>query len=594
MGPKSWLGVLLITGASVACEDPIGTPAALKLLEFRQRDFGSVALNEELVFFFSEDLDRGSITSDSVRIVDIEGRVVAGEHLVRGGTLAFKPDLPCASNLSDGGLRPGVSYRVFLGGFPRPDGIRSQAGELLSACLVLEFRTAEAGGAGPLFLDPFLGPFPLVPYGKRLEIEEGFIVLEHGEALDPSSIPGCRFELSHYPPGASELEAIPIRTRLLRNRRSQALLLLEPVDANGVAQRLAPDRYYLRMPGRELRTLGGRAVEPGWRYLELVIRRARVEVDFTSSRDLSSEAPPDCDGTALWSGTEPGLEIRYPAAAGDGRAGQVVLRSAPEAPDTQAARLSIPAGVEVDLSSFDGPIVLRSQASLEVRGHLLRRGAAARFDPLALELERATSIPDSLRAPLTPWIEKLVDPTQPWAHEPWTVLIAGGDIRVPPGGAIDVQGPLVLIAGGWIRVDGTVVAGGDLWKTSPGGDRTISHAKNRDLPLVLDPPLTNPLRYRFSAGAMTQDIPWVARRNGWRSQLLGLEGAGRIHLLFLQGGPQEGKRLLEDAEELRTGPMRVLVKLELSPGRGEPWDPPRFERLRLEAEPVDLIGEVGD
>jgi hypothetical protein len=34
--------------------------------------------------------------------------------------------------------------------------------------------------------------------------------------------------------------------------------------------------------------------------------------------------------------------------------------------------------------------------------------------------------------------------------------------------------------------------------------------------------------------------------------------------------------------------VRALVRIELPRGHGEPWDPPRFERLRLEALPGSL------
>src|SRR5262245_17920090 len=111
------LGSLALTGAALGCSDAPGGET-LELLAFRQRGLVSVALNEELLFHFSADLDRGSITSDSVRIVDEQGRDVAGERKVRGTALSFLPALPCAADLSDGGLRPKTGYRVVLGGFP--------------------------------------------------------------------------------------------------------------------------------------------------------------------------------------------------------------------------------------------------------------------------------------------------------------------------------------------------------------------------------------------------------------------------------------------------------------------------------------------
>lgn len=585
----SWLGLLLFAGTACGGGQNGRT---LRLLEFRQMDFDSVALNEELVFYFSSDLDRTSITSDSVRVLDGQGNEVAGTRSVRGNALTFLPDLPCSSDLSDGGLRPDADFSVVLGGFPRPDGIRAAAGALLSASLVLSFHTAEIGGQRPLFLDPFLGPFALLPLGKRsnpIELEDGVLVLEYGEALDPSSVPGCRFELSRFPPGASEPQPVPVVARLIENRRNRALLLLEPAGSAGLGgERLPPDTYYLHMPGRELRTLGGRRVEPGWplSLLQLSVPPARVEIDFGSLR--SNEAPPGCDGTAIFEEAGSGVLVRYPAGAGNGLAGAVELRQAPPDPDLQATHLSIPSGAVVDLSDSDDPVFLRSQTTIEVRGRLVRRGAGDPRDPLEKMLERAAMLPEPLRPPLSAWIESALVPS-PGPPRPWTVLIAGGDIHVLEGGSIEVDGPLVLVAGGWIRVRGAVVSRGNLWRTPEGGAGMASHARNQPLPLTLDPPGLNPLRTALRLGAVTSPITWTPRSRGWSATLIGHEGAGRLSASFLQAraGGQEVLEL-RDPDELVAGPARALVRLELSPGQGEPWDPPSLERLLLEVLPRRL------
>jgi hypothetical protein len=582
---RSWLEVLCASAA--ACG---GAPDArmLRLLEYRQQDFDSVALNEELLFYFSADLDPSSVTSDSVSIQDEQGGEVDGQRAVRGNALSFLPELPRAADLSDGGLRPGARYRVILGGFPRPDGIRSTSGALLSSSLLLFFGTAEVGGSSPLFLDPFVGPFPLLPSGKRvypIELEDGRLVLEYGEALDPSSVPACRFELLRYPTGGGERETIPTTVRLIENRRNHAALLVETLGPLG-GERLPPDTYYLSMPGRELRTLGGRAVEPGWGrgLLQLVVPQARIELSLGAARERTGDLPPGCDGTAVWSDTGHALHVRYPLAAGDGSAGVVELRDSPHGSDTPATRLLVPTGAVADLSALTGPVVLRAQTSIEVRGRLTRRGPAADKDPLTLELERAAKLPPSHWAPLSAWVERLLEEEGAWARQPWTVLIAGGDIRVPQGGAIEVEGPLVLVAGGWIRVAGQAVPRGRLWMTPEWDGNLGAHSGKGLLPLALDPPLENPLRTKLTAGLLTRAFPWTPWASRWRTLLIGHEGSGRLDARFLQTPPGSGiERVVSDPSELGAGPVRALLRLELGPGQAEPWNPPRLERLVLEA-----------
>jgi hypothetical protein len=558
-----WRGILFALLAACA--------PRLELLAVQPKELGSIALNEELLLYFSDDLDRSSITSDSVRIVDDLGRTVSGEHVVRGNKLAFLPDLPRASDLSDGGLRPGSRYHVVLGGFPRVDGIRSVSGALLAATIRFSFRTAQVGGEEPLFLDPFLGYSALVP-----RVVDGGIVLECEEALDPSTVPGARFGLTAIPSGEKAL----LSARLVENRRRRAVLLLEL--GNSSVDGLAPGRYYLHPEDRSLRTLGGRVVEAGWELLRpLIVPSSRVNIDLARLSELSPEMQAGCDGTATWSAAEEALILRYPAAAGSGQSGEVALAAPPAGRDTHATRLAIAAGVEVDLSAVQGPLVLRSQTSIEVRGRLTRHGPGDQDDPVKFELERAAELAESDRPLLTAWVQRLLGPEETWAREPWTVLIAGGDIRVPRGGSIDVEGWLVLVAGGTIRAEGNVAARGNLWRTAEGGGMS-SRAGLRQLPLVLDPPAVNPLRVALSVDAVTSSLSWVPGSGAWHTLLVGSEGGGRMTLRFLQSQPgAEREQWFEDPGQLGGGRMRVFVRFEMPPGKGDAWVPPRIERLTL-------------
>lgn len=565
------------------------------LLRFQQAGLDAVALNEDLLFYFDADLDRASVSTDSFRIADEQGLEVAGERTVRGNALTFRPALPCRSDLSDGGLRPGELYHIVLGGFPRPDGIRSDSGALLSATLLFSFKTAAFGGRSPLFLGPPSVAFPLVPRARRVpddrfELDEGWIVLDCRQALDPSTVPNARFELSFFPSKSKELEHIPLDVRLVVNRRDHAELLLEPVGASGLGgERLLPGNYYLSLKEKELRDLGGRSVELGKQVLRLSVREPRFELDFTSSSERASEAPPSCSGTATWD-ARAGVRLRYPAAAGRGDAGEVELSKDLSTPDLHATRLTVPARTELDASGFPGLVVLRSQTSMEVRGQLTRHGRVADpQDQVTQILVDASAWPRERQPTLSAW---LLDPLL--AGQPWTVLIAGGDILVPRGGSIEVDGPLVLVAGGSIRVEGRVFTHSDLWKTQEGGGGAAG-ARIKIFPLVLDPPTINPLRTNLAVGALTRPFPWTPRAGRWRSTLVGHAGAGRLSVHYLQAPPdRQPERWVNDPGELVGGPARALVRLEIGPGHGEAWDPPRLERLELRSGQVLSTEEVRD
>jgi hypothetical protein len=573
----SWRAYLALGTAGLFTAGCLERPAEerpLELLRFRQIDGRNVCLNEDLDFFFSDELDRTSITQESVRISDEQGHSVEGAFRLREKVLSFQPELPRAGDLSDGGLKPGSRYRVVLGGFPRPDGIRSRTGTLLSATLVLSFETARLGGEHPLFLDPFAGTKPLLPVSTNLGSGEP-IRLECGEALDPTSVSGADFELSRFE-GRGERVVIPLSARLKLNQRRRAVLELEPERASLAASALDPGVYYLRMVDRGLKTLGGRSVEPSWKDPQPLTLRVfgaqigELDVDFAlpdpRGLALAPEEPAGPDGTAAWIEGRPDVGVRFPAAAGDGREGDLELRSAPAA-GVQASGLLVPAGALIDLSEQRGLVVLAAQRAFEVRGRLVRRAQERSSRTLLDELERLVERPRESWPDLSSWLAEARS-----LDEPWTVLIAGGDLRIPEGGSIEVDGPLLLVAGGWIRVKGRVDAI-DVWRT-PEARGNIS---GRDH-------LANPLVAPLRLAAVSRSFRPRHGLTSWRPAEVKVHGTARVSFLgtrTIEGrveeiGPSEDLMLLGDCAE-----VRVLIELEVPASTGEPWDPPRVEELVL-------------
>ncbi len=621
----------LLLGAALAGCSPSPAEGGLELIGFRQNGFTGVALNEELVFHFSEELDPGSITGGSVRILDELGQSATGSLRARGNALSFLPDLPRTTALTDGGFRPATSYRVELGGFPRPDGIRSREGALLSATLLLDFRTAEPRGEHPLFLDPFTGPNPLLPVSTDIGPDDP-IQLECREALDPTTVSSEHFVLQHARQTRGRepsFEELPLEVELLENRRDHALLELRPRIDIARGRFLQPDEtYYLSLRPGNLKTLGGREVTSVWRnppFLVVRVRLGKLEEDFRSTRRRSDELPPGCDGTALWGpGTteedrdEQDLRLRFPAAAGSGVHGEIELRAVQDLPGDlgeagtaravrmEASRLTVPAEAAVDLGGFEGPLVLCSQTSLEVAGLLQRRGVKESAENLARELEGLSSRTAEKDWPaLSVWLERALA-----SGEPWTILVAGGDLRVPETGVIDLDGPLMLIAGGSIRVAGHVYAR-EVWKTSEGTGNiearpppragTDPRPGVRKVPLRIDPPATNPLRATLRVGALSRALPLPRGITGWNPALLdGHPGIGRMGLRLLgrRGGSSDAGATLWQPLSTLEGPdeMRFLIELEIPPGSGEAWDPPRLEQLVLSwdesSDPAERSGET--
>jgi len=583
--------VALLAAFCVACRPPEPEVPSLELLSFLQDGHDEVALNESLFFHFGSDIDLASVTSASVAVRGPDGSPAQGTlELAFARQLRFRPRLPRSVDLSDGGFLPGREYTVEFAGFPRPDGLRGRDGEILPRSLRFSFRTVERGEGASLFADPLPErPFPLVPQRTRLGPLDP-IRLRCGEPLDPTTVSGDDFELRTFAERPDEgrrvLERIPVRADLVENRRDGALLELRPLVAGSLPNEsaglraLLPGEYYLHARGRDARlcSLGGRRVDAGWgpQPLVLLVSGPTVEnraVDLADAVLRGAEEVAGADGTALWrSGA---LGVRYPREAGDGRDGIVERWDGQN--DVQASALAVPEGGVWDLSEASGLVVLRSQGALEVRGTLRRRTD-----------ERTPSIDESFRGgdrrvladagTLGEWRAAARE-----AGHDWTVLIAGGDLRVP--GRVEVDGPLLLVAGGWIRVTGRVEAR-EAWKSPEGGANIVSRERVRDAPLRYVEPGKNPLARPLQYAVLSSPLRPDAAALRWRpAEVVGSSGSGRFRVRFLGMrdvgdeqvqvfGPLDDMTLLEDCQA-----VRFLIELYVEPG-GD-WDPPSVEEVRV-------------
>lgn len=601
----------------------------------------AVRLNEDLVFHFSTEVDRTSVTQDSVRIVRADGVPARGRLVVEGARVRFVPAPVLAPDLADGGYSPGARYDVVIAGFPRPDGLRSVDGAPLASTYRWSFRTIDAEGrGGPCFEDRDpdrvrpLRFFPAPQGGPELRYPIqplDAIYLRCEEPLDPASLVDGAFGLR--PRQGPEVR---LRVRLLENE-PQAAARPRPAWVRSSAPAEAWERepraalvelspvtrlstgpwrlvFHPEVPTLDIavlqlarglpplpiaipRTLRGAPRDLGghplWEPALVLVGIPVAELgrdegrgvwleEFVDTRLRSTLAVPGADGTAAWSDSGR-VEVRFPKAAGDGRQGDIELVGPQTFRDLAAIRAFVPPGSTCRLSDAPGPVVLRTQGTLRIGGRLERRSSGR--SPMHFA-----------SGTLSNWIDQvLATPESVAARElDWTILVAGGDLVVE--GEIDVSTPLLLVAGGRIRVSGSVVSalGAQVFRLGEGGGPGLTASIVEEL--ELDPPTENPLRspLRFavlsgplpSRGSVAEWLEAEARGSNLRSNRDRQDGeGGRWSVRYvpeLARPPTAPEDLAAvDSPELlaRPGSIQILIELVVEPGGR--WRPPFVDSVRL-------------
>jgi hypothetical protein len=640
----------LALGALCGCSPRADSARVLELAQIRPRNAAGVYLNEALVFHFDADLDPSSVHRRSVRIASVDGRSPRGELRVDGDEIRFLPAPVLSPTLDDGGYLPDTEYTVRLAGFPFPDGLRANDGAPLARSIEWRFKTVTLTDprSGPVFEDrsPEVGrPLQLQSSERKLVAPTGPIVLEGGEPIDPSSLSAEDFSLRPVLRGASGSpfgDPIPLRAVVADNRdpldfvsRGRTLVHLFPQSV------LAAGDYELRnLAPADLHDFGGHPVWPFSvkRLLVQVQEGAPVAgvgsyVESFLDTDLRSPAEvPEADGTALWSGNGR-VEIRYPAAAGDGSIGNVSLAGGEARDELSARTLEVARSETVTLKSEPGLVVLRAQRRLTIAGTLVREVTGERPS-----FAKRETLSDWLAAAR----ERDLAARRDGAVSPpnWTVLIAGGDLTI--SGRLRVWGPLLLVAGGRIRISGEIecapadaAQGHRLTPTSflpkpsdgyadrASGGMVFIHwdpmgPEHRpvvlgasELPWVLDPPTRNPLRAgeKLVYQVLSAAIPPAGGVARWHSGAVVHGFAGNRRVSLQPGEPAFRVRFIGESSTAGSGPVRVddpalfaeakslRLLLELTvfsdggaqPERGDApsWDPPWIDDVTLSWDRVE-------
>lgn len=554
-----------------------------------------VYLNEPLVVTFDQEVDLASITPASARVL-AAGSLVSGRWQVDGVHLSFWPEPILRPDRSDGGYHPGQQHALVLTGFPRPDGIRAKSGAHLARTLRHDF-VAKGVEPGPSLFDLSMDPGRCEPLRAAGAVQGAPLLLRGGDAvvlvcdepLDPSSLISSEFWIeADFSAGQAQQDQVGrvagVHARLVKNNHFQSR------TAGSCARmefwpdrRLSEGSYLLRGVAQpSLMDMGGNLAWSEAEPITLVRLRVMpkglgadltIRLDFLDTRGKSAQRIPWADGTASWSDRGE-LSVVLPAAIGDGHEGRIELNGEQTEAEREATHLSVPKGATAEFFQAPGLVVLRSQGSMRIDGSLIRRRMGAEVDPVV--------VPGSQAPPVL--LSAFLEQARADGRE-WTVLIAGADLVIE--GELRVDTPLILVAGGRVRINGSVRCKSEhLHLLGEGGGLDLPGIPSPMLGVMVDQPQLNPLREPLLFAAISSPLPReVSRRYDWgRLAVGGREGAGRWHVGFLPAGVEPSRDLMVRHPGLLSGdgPVRVLVELEVFPGGV--WDPPALDFLRLDWE----------
>lgn len=630
----------LAAGCTPLTEPPKTAPEVIDLRFVRPQSPDLVFLNEDLVFYFSGEIDRSSVTRASVQI-RAGSEEARGSLLVDAEKIRFVPAPVLAADLSDGGYRPDTEYTVFFAGFPHPDGLRGVHGEPLARSRIWKFRTvaADAPRSGFVFEDrqpDKLGLLRMVPaltgpQDEYLLGPQDAIYLACDKPIDPSTLHDDDFELRSL---TKDTPPIALRARLIENQ-TLAAPRPRPVDVRSSSSPLQWVRErraaLIELTPKELPAMGswslsvlpargehsfclrdfsGQSVRQSARGpLPIRVgaeprRETNILLDFLDRRMRSPVEVVGCDGTAHWN-DHGRVEVRYPAAAGSGADDDVILEAEESRADIQATRVQLPDRRECTWKRSSGLAVLRSQGRMSISGKLVRHIDRDASTPAKTDrmLELWQNANDPRKKDLDPPVQTLTE----WLsaaeseHLDWTVLIAGGDLVID--GEVAVNTPLLLCAGGVVRVSGAVRGErGQVFLMREGGGLSIDPPP-APAPsfLKLDPPVgKNPLRVPLRLAVMSQPIPETGRVSRWWPAEAGGSHDGEQHKF---NGTWSVRYLSEklaasgpalDAEAVDSPlafdhPTSLQLRIELIVQPGGAWDPPFVDFVRLRLDPSTSV-----
>lgn len=405
--------VLAVALLAAACWHRTPTPPVFKVLR-TSPDLGSdsepILLNDSITIYFSDTLQALSVTPDSVSLVDEEDRPVRGSLRVGSNWAAFQPEPPLTRELTDGSLRPGGRYRLFVAGYPRHDAVRASDGRRLAAAVAFHVRVAGLGYRPPGLPAPLRPPMTELPF-----------VLRNQDPL-PQMVPAnaprlrLRFTLPVLPTTAVAeafevlLMRTPLETLVPRSVRVVPSRLPDEItgstveiDLGGLMRQdgsghvsLKPSEVIsvrLKTGANALRDYWGNTSLPGappW-YWVVAAGSSIALAEWTADDGAIAECDPAVPGFEVRAGV---MRPRVRVEAGDGslgifrpqrdttlRPGEPFDRGDGEIVTSRGAvfpfmAVDIPAGVSVTVDARSGPVQILCCADLRIAGAVKLLGSA--------------------------------------------------------------------------------------------------------------------------------------------------------------------------------------------------------------------------
>jgi hypothetical protein len=418
-----------------ACADPIPTAPRFRVARIEPDPAaGPLRLNRELEIQFSGAVDPGSVTPDSIQVLDAHGRRAEGTFELSDFVVKFWPRPPVTPALDDGTWQPGARYTLRILGFPSPNAVRQQRthaflpDSLLVPLAVVDLRSGEVP-----FLPEDRTPFVLrEPFPVRVADDGRRLIVRMSKPPDPRTITNRSFSVHDPDNRALAIDQWQIDPGKYLDDTTRGcrldLVLRDPVGFTG-------RRHWLVLgePPDLPRDYGG---EPLGMFpqrkgiVEFVplraLRGAVLHEEFDDPAgaleellDLDQE-----DGILAWSGGR--LRPFVLAASGAGTLGAftpvrdtVLAAGVPFDPgdgqpvvvpdgDFQFASVRVPPGVRVVVRG-PGPVAIRSQRGVRIDG--------------VLEVECPRGPASGAAETLDAWLQ---DARQRGAGGPCLVVTSGG------------------------------------------------------------------------------------------------------------------------------------------------------------------------